>query len=897
MALASGTRFGPYEVVEPIGAGGMGEVWRARDTNLKRDVAVKVLPQGFVENADRLARFKREAEVLASLNHPNIATIHGLENADGQTVIVMELVEGPTLADRIKEGPIPPDEALAIARQIADALEAAHANQIVHRDLKPANVKLKDDGTVKVLDFGISKSIDPQGISGSPVLTTPAVTETGVILGTAAYMSPEQARGKFVDQRTDIWAFGCLLFEMLTGQPAFAGDDVMAILARVIDRDTDMSSMPATISPAVRHTLRLCLEKDPKKRIADIRDVRLALAGVFESELPRSAVAAAATPRWRTALSVAAAVVVTAALVGFGTWDLLQPAPGEIVKFDYDLPEGQGLRGVGRTVLALSPDGRRFVYNAPDGFYVREMGELDARLIPGTEALATTPVFSPDGQSVAYFTTDGRLRRIAISGGAPVVLAEVGLPFGLSWGADGTILVGQPDGIVRVSANGGEPELVIAARDGENLYGPSLMPDGDSVLFTARKAANWSTAEIDIESLSTGERTVLVQGGADARYVPTGHLLYVLNGGLFAIAFDAEKQAVSGGPVPLLQGLWTARGLATPAGNFGLADDGTLIYLEGSGGGVAPGTGQVSTLTWVDSTGAEEPTGMEPCAGCLDLSLSPDGTRAALTALRQDGVGGADIWIWSFESRTLSRLTFESAVQVFPAWSPDSRRIFYRTLEGISWRPSDGTGAPEQLYANTANLSLYDVTTENEVIFAQSRSGPAGDDLDIFVLDPSDEGGPRTLLATDFNEDRPALSPDGRWIAYESDETGKREVYVRPYPDVDSGKWQVSTDGGTEPLWAPDNSRLYFLANNKMMQAEVETEPTFQRRTPEALFDLDGFLLGEAALRDYDVSADGDRFLMMKLGSGSGSDSTSGSFRVVVIQNWIEDLKRLVPTD
>jgi serine/threonine protein kinase len=374
VALETGTRFGSYEVAERIGSGGMGEVYRATDTELKRDVALKVLPQAFVEDADRLARFQREAEILASLNHANIAQIYGLEKASDQTVIVMELVEGPTLADRLEAGPIPPDEAMEIALQVATALKAAHGKQIVHRDLKPANVKVRNDGTVKVLDFGISKPVDPQAISGAPVMTTPAVTQTGVILGTAAYMSPEQARGKAVDQRTDIWAFGCLLFEMLTGQPAFGGEDMMAILARVIDRDTDLSSIPRTISPAVRHTIKLCLEKNPDKRISDIRDVRLALGGAFESELPRIAGVAAATPLWRRVLPVAAAVVVTSAVVGLGDLLSLRPEPGGVVRFDYDLPEGQVPRGASGPIVALSPDGRRFAYNTADGIYLREIG-------------------------------------------------------------------------------------------------------------------------------------------------------------------------------------------------------------------------------------------------------------------------------------------------------------------------------------------------------------------------------------------------------------------------------------------------------------------------------------------------------------------------------------------
>jgi serine/threonine-protein kinase len=890
MAISEGTRFGPYEIVAKIGAGGMGEVYRATDTNLKRDVAVKILPESFAKDKDRLARFQREAEILASLNHPNIATIHGLEQAGDQTVIVMELVEGPTLADRIVEGPISSDEAMRIALQVAAALEAAHGKHIVHRDLKPANVKLKDDGTVKVLDFGISKPIDASAISGGPALrTTPAVTQTGVILGTAAYMSPEQARGKLVDERTDIWAFGCLLFEMLTGQPAFVGEDVMATLARVIDRDTDLSSMPGTISPAVRNTIKLCLEKSPNRRISDIRDVRLALEGVFESQLPRTAGTASATPLWRRALPVAAAIGVTSAVVGLGAWLTLQPEPRAVVRFDYDLPEGQLPRNIVRPIVALSPDGRRFAYNTTGGIYVRELSELEARLIPGTEEALVNPFFSPDGRSVGYVGVDGRLKRIAISGGAPVVVAE-GLDnvFGVSWGSDGVILIGQPEGILRVSANGGEPELVIAAHDDEMLYGPSLLPDGDTLLFTSGRPPNWDTAQIVAESLSTGERTVLVAGGSDARYVPSGHLVYALDDGLFAVAFDAENLAVSGGPAPLLQGLFRSPGL-TAASNYGLADDGTLIYFTSDATTAdLPGP----TLTWVDHGGNEETIGMEPCAGCVDLSLSPDGTRAALTVLRGGDTAGADVWIWTFESSTLSRLTFESQIQVFPAWSPDSRRIAYRTLEGLFSRPSDGTGAQEQLLEVASNAAAYDLSAESELIFVQQTSGGASQD--VLVLDLSAEGPPRTLLATAFDEARPALSPDGRWIAYESDETGQREIYVRPYPDVDTGKWQVSTNGGSQPIWSPDNGTLYFLSADQLMAAEVETDPTFRRRTPQALFGLDGFQIAANSLRNYDISADGERFLMMK--TGSGPAATPGTSRVVVVQNWVEELKRLVPT-
>jgi hypothetical protein len=457
------------------------------------------------------------------------------------------------------------------------------------------------------------------------------------------------------------------------------------------------------------------------------------------------------------------------------------------------------------------------------------------------------------------------------------------------------ILVGQSDGIFRVPANGGEPELVIAARDGETLYGPSMLPGGDTLLFTSGQPPNWDAAQVVAESLSTGERTVLVSGGSDARYVPTGHLVYALDDGLFAVPFDAGNLAVSGGPVPLLQGLFRATALSA-ASNYGLADDGTLIYFTSDGGFIASVLPR-STLIWVDHEGREEPIGMEPCVGCLVLTLSPDGTRAALTVVKPNATGGgADIWIWSFESSTLSRLTFESQLQVFPTWSPDSRRIAYRTFEGLFVRPSDGTGVQKQLLEVTSNAAAYDFSAENELIFTQTQEVGGGTAQDVLVLDLSAEGPPRTLLATAFGEGRPALSPDGRWIAYESDETGQREVYVRPYPDVDTGKWQVSTNGGSQPLWSPDNSKLYFWGPEQFMEADVETDPAFRRRTAQALFSLAGFSTPAIAnvARSYDVSPDGERFLMMKLARSPDAPST---FRVIVVENWLEELERLVPTE
>jgi len=493
----------------------MGVVYRATDTNLKRDVAIKVLPESLATDAERLARFQREAELLASLNHPNIAQIHGLEKADGTTALVMELIEGPTLEDRIKQGAIPADEALGIAMQIAEALEAAHGKGIIHRDLKPANIKLRTDGTVKVLDFGIAKALEQDTLTSapqSPILTTPA-TQIGVILGTAAYMSPEQAKGKPVDQRADIWAFGCVLYEMLTGQPTFGGEDVPTTLARVLERNTDFDSLPAAVPSSIRQAIELCLQKDLKKRVADIRDVKLALEGAFETALTRAAGATAlARPSWGRPLPVGAALLLTAVIVGLSVWIVMQPDPRPTNRFDYDLPEGQSLTVDDRRLMALSPDGRHFVYSTLDGLYLRSMGELEPRLISGSSLVSMTPSFSPDGQSVAYYDyIETQVRRSAISGGAPITIAEIGLPNSLTWENDGTILIAQGEGIYRVSANGGTPELVISIPGGNSPLAQDCCP------MEIRCYSAWPAEPVGMTLRSSWSRSPQVSGPCSSR--------------------------------------------------------------------------------------------------------------------------------------------------------------------------------------------------------------------------------------------------------------------------------------------------------------------------------------------------------------------------------------------
>ena len=535
MALTPGTRLGVYEVTAQIGVGGMGEVYRATDTRLKRQVAVKILPSSLAADPDRLTRFQREAEVLASLNHPNIAAIYGLEDADDVKALVMELVEGEDLSQRIARGAIPLDEALPIARQIADALQVAHEQGIIHRDLKPANIKVREDGTVKVLDFGLAKAFAPEPaspaavhLSQSPTITSPALmTGAGMILGTAAYMSPEQARGKAVDRRADIWAFGCVLYEMLTGGRAFDAEDVSMTLSKVLQREPDFDRLPRSVPARVRQALGVCFQKDPKRRAQAIGDVQLALEGVFDTVGSQSREAGIAPwPRaWQRPLPVAlVASLVTAAVIGIAVRSLAPTQERPVSRFEYDLPDGQRFRNTGRPLIAFSRDGRRFAYNTTQGLYLRAMGEPDAHVIPGTEASATSPFFSPDGQSVGYWQ-DGQLKRLAITGGAPVVICVAENPFGVSWETDNTILFGQQKGIMRVLAAGGTPASVIPAKDGELFYGPQLLPDGDSVLFsvtTLSGSSRWDRAQIAVQSLHSSKRTVLLEGGSDAHFVPTG---------------------------------------------------------------------------------------------------------------------------------------------------------------------------------------------------------------------------------------------------------------------------------------------------------------------------------------------------------------------------------------
>ena len=886
MALRPGTRLGPYEIAAQIGVGGMGEVYRARDTKLDRDVAIKVLPESLAGDPDRIARFQREAKTLAALNHPNIAAIYGLEEADSTKALVMELVEGPTLADRIAQGAIPVDEALPIAKQIAEALEAAHEQGIVHRDLKPANIKLRPDGVVKVLDFGLAKALEPTGamspgMSQVPTITTPAMTQAGMILGTAAYMSPEQAKGKTVDKRSDVWAFGAVLYEMLSGKRVFAGSDTTEVLAGVIKSEPDWDVLPLDTPPLLLMFLKQCLKKDAKQRVADIQDVRLALEGAFETGESHAA-ESVAVPRpavWRRPVLVA---LLTAVVIGLAVWGVMRPRPqlpALIARFPIPLATEEAFSGTDRRIVALSPNGRHVAYTANEGLMLRPLDQLQAQRIPDTDG-ARNPFFSPNGQQIGFWA-DGRLKRVSVSGGAPVTVGEASNPLGASWGADDMILYGQESaGIWRVPATGGTPEQVIFVEEDGDASGPQMLPGGGWVLFTRRPSGfSWEEAQIVVHSLATGEQIVLIDGGRDARYLPTGHLVYGSDGVLLAVPFDLATRQVTGGAVPLVEGV-AGGGTGSNAMRFAIRVR-ALVYVPGvAGGRLEP--------VWVDRDGQEEaiPVGGQEYRR---LRVSPDGTSVAVEV---EDPANSDVWILNVDRETLTRLTFDAGFDGHPIWTPDGARVVFssdRDGGGLFWKAADGTGEVERLLERSTRVRAYAWATDGRLLFEESGSGPA--DTDIAALAVGGDSRVDAVLDTEFDETHPALSPDGRWLAYQSDESGEDEIFVRPFPNTDEGKWQVSTAGGREPVWSPDGQGLFYRGAGSLMTVPVDTEPIFTYGTPERLFSVSGYVFPGARGHEYDISPDGERFFLLKpAGAQAGEDA--GPPQLIVVQNWVQELRR-----
>jgi serine/threonine protein kinase len=886
MALAPGTRLGPYEIGAQIGVGGMGEVYRATDTNLGRQVAIKVLPDTFAQDPERLARFDREAKTLAALNHPNIAIIHGLEKADGIRALVMELVEGSTLADRIAQGPSSVEEALPIARQIADALEAAHEQSIIHRDLKPANVKIRPDGTVKVLDFGLAKAMEPAGASridatASPTITSPAMmTGAGVLLGTAAYMSPEQARGKMVDKRADIWAFGCVLYEMVTGQRAFGGDTVTDTLAQVLEREPSWDRVPVTVRPL----LQRCLLKDRARRLRDIGDAAalLELSATFQA----TPITTRAPGRWRwPTLAVAFATVATIAL-----WGWLKPPPTPprmIARFaiPFSSPPPAPPFPFG---LSISRDGSRIAYAAGGLIQVRGLDQLVSTPLQGTES-GIFPALSPDGQWVAFSTGRGIQRMSVLGGPAQVVAPQLGggvsLPF---WGTDDVILFANTSGLYRVASRGGEPETLasVDASKGETAYQlPQLLPGGNSILFGV--VISLDNTQAAVLNLDTKERRILSEITGSARFVPSkpnssaGHLLFASAGTLVAAPFDVERLEVLGPPRPVAEGL--AR--FGSASLFDVSDNGTLIYAPGPISSSAN-----NTLVWVDRRGNERPIDAPP-GGYGSLALSPDGKKIALQA--NSGVLNADISIYHLDRRTLERRT-NSGRAFNPVWARD--KLIFREgnlpSSALMSMRSDATAAEAvPLTASEPGAIRYPMAAspDGSVLVGTQGLTALGADNQAFqlpLLETSAGSKPTPFLDRRGSKLNLRFSPDGQWVAYEFRESARPEIWVAPFPGP-GGMQQVARDG-TQPRWSPDGRELFFKSGTRMMSVEVETKPTFRLiGMPKMLFDYPS-----TPSLAYDVASDG-RFLMIKY---AGVEPSPGSGEIEVALNWTEELKQRVPT-
>jgi len=895
VALSPSARLGAYEVLSLLGSGGMGEVYRARDHKLNRDVALKVLPSAFTLDPDRLTRFAREARLLASLNHPHIAAIYGLEDSGQVQALVMELIEGETLAERCARGPVPVSEALVIARQLADALDAAHGKGIVHRDLKPANVKVTPDGRVKVLDFGLAKAAsgDTFGhdMSQSPTVTVTG-TRDGVILGTAAYMSPEQARGKTVDKRTDIWAFGCVLYEMLTSRSAFAGETISDTIAAILQREPDWASLPATTPPSVTRLLRRCLDKDPQRRLHDIADARFEIDEVLTAQSRTTLDIPVDPPRQRPVLSrsiglVAALVaLVVIGTLGWYAWAGRPPrnASVRLVRTTIASTGAEKVQPNRGRALSITSDGTAIAYAGNNGrqIFVRRLDELVATPI----VTGTTPLnwvfLSPDDQWVG-FDEGGILRKVALTGGPSEMIVNTGSgSSSATWSPDGTIIFSTSDestGLRRVSASGGEVTVLTTpnkARNELDHLWPHVLPGGRAVLFTITATTGGRDAsQVAVHDLATRATKVLVRGGSDAHYVASGlgssnrdargHLVFTAGQGLSAVPFDLDRLETRGMPMSVLSPLASVLG----ASDFDVAADGTLAYVVGGLAVQLP-----RTLAWVDRQGKEAPLAAPP-RPYLHPRLSPDGTRLAV-------ISNQGLDIWDLERQAFIQ-SFDLPVHT-PMWSADGRRVFFfdRMNGDLAGLVADGTGMPEKISEGLP----WDVTPDgSHVIF----SPPGSRDLMMVTLDGAHRVEP--LIQTSANERNGVVSPAGDWLAYESDKSGRYEIYVQPFPNVNTGQWKISDSGGTRPLWASNSQELFFVApGGAIMSARVDARGSaWSAGTPVKV--LEGPYETESAFtsRTYDVSRDRQRFLVVKR-SPEQVDP-----QIVVVQNWFDELTRLSP--
>jgi eukaryotic-like serine/threonine-protein kinase len=878
MALTVGAQLGSHEITALLDKGGMGEVYRARDMKLKRDVALKILPYEFSRDADRVSRFQREAEVLASLNHPNIAAIYDLQEANGCRFLILELIEGETLADRIARGPIPVEEALDIAKYICEALEAAHEKSIIHRDIKPANVKITPEGKVKVLDFGLAKAMDV------------VPTEMGVILGTAGYMSPEQAKGRNADQRSDIFSFGCVLHEMLTGPTTFDGETVTEVITSVLKEDADLSRIPANIHPEVVKLIRRCLVKDPKRRWHAAADVRIEIETILAEShgLKTADLVATRMPRWQFAGIVSITAVVAALATAGIVWRLRPNPPASITRFSFVLPQGQVTTRGGRPLIAISPDGEKIVYQANRQLYLRSISDVDSRPIEGTNLDVADPFFSPDGKWIGFYAVaERKLKKIAATGGAAVTVSEVDFPSAASWTADDQILLADPlKGILRVSATGGKPETLIAAKGDEAMTSPQLLPGRDHLLFTVRSgdvtrggldASRWDKAQIVAQSLKSGQRKTLIEG-SDGRYVPTGHLLYALGSTLLAVPFDVAKLEKTGDPVPVMEGV--ARASATGAAQLSFAANGTMVYFPPF---------QETKVALVDRDGKAKQLPLPAGRYYYEPRVSPDGKQAAVVSADDEGTF-VSVYELS-QAAALRRLTFQAADH--PVWTRDGQRIIFDSNGTLFWQRADGTGVAEELAKPQEQVGYVpnSVSPDGKTLLLRAPANGG----DIWTLSLDGDHKPKSLISGEASQSLAHFSPDGRWVVYVSAESGQPELFVQPFPPT-GAKYQITTTGAIAPLWSPDGKQIFYIGSTgdprQLSFVDVHTQPTFGFANPTKL-PIDKIAPRFNLVRPYDMTPDGKQLLIVYRDSNAPDQPSQTQIRITL--NWFSELKQRVP--
>ena len=905
-----GTKLAHYEINSHLGSGGMGDVYQATDSKLGRSVAVKFLPEVFARDVDRVARFEREARVLASLNHPNIAAIYGLEEANDKKFLVMELVPGETLAERIARGPIPLDEAVPIAEQIAEALEAAHEKGIIHRDLKPANIKVTADGKVKVLDFGLAKGFEQDtansSLANSPTLLSMAATHAGVIFGTAAYMSPEQAAGKPVDKRADVWSFGVVLWEMLTGKRLFDAETISHTLADVLRSPVDFDNLPSELPAAIRRLLRRCLDRNVQNRLRDIGEARIVLENrdnSFAEDRPDARPGPPALGRTKVGWVVAGILAIGLGVTAFGWWRATRPVDRPLIRLSVDL--GPDATAGGRTTAILSPDGTRIVFqirgsNAVRQLATRLLNDSKVTVMAGTEN-GSDAFFSPDGQWIGFFA-EGKLKKVAIQGGAPVTLSDTADARGGSWGDDGNIVfTPQTDtGLMRISSAGRTPQPLTKMTAGSPIQRwPQVLPGGKGVLFSvSTNPFSWDDADIAVLSPETGEIKIVQRGGYFGRYQPSpygGHLLYVHQGTLFAVPFDVGRLEASGTPVPFVEDV--AGNSVDGGGQFDASLNGSVVYVPGQ----SIFSPSAYPISWMDSSGKTTPLLAKPSAYGAPR-FSPDGKRLAFTAMSSKG---PDVWVYDWERDVPTQLTFNGPGNLEIVWTPDGKHIVFGSnaagLSALFWMRSDGSGEPQKLLElkNTGvGLRPQSFTPDgSRLAYSDNATTVTGVELWTLPLDLSDPdhpkpGKPEPFLTTAPRQVDPAFSPDGKWMAYSSNESGVDDVFVRPFPGP-GGKWRVSTGGGKFPTWSRTAHELFYfsLADGRIMVTDYTVQADSFSATKPRVWSERPVLLPNF-VRVLDLHPDGKRFAVFPRPEMAES---KGNLHVTFLLNFSDELHRRAP--